>query len=103
MFGFSGKFGKIFEFKEFAFELINDINMTKDKEAFKFAAITETAVFELCHIRFVFKDIVMHVKSNLNDIETVQSLYQIKTFNSIIVLHGVCLQEKFYFGKQEFI
>ena len=76
--------------------------MTKDKKAFKCAAITETAVCELCHIRFVFKDIVRHVKSNLKDIETVQSLYQIKTFNSIIVLHGVCLQEKFYFGKQEF-
>jgi hypothetical protein len=88
------------EFKEFAFELINDINMTKNKKAFKWAAITETAVCELCHIRFVFKDIVSHVKINLKDIETVQSKYQIKTFNSIIVLHGVCLQEKFYFGKQ---
>ena len=31
-----------------------------------------------------------------------QSLYQIKTFNSIKVLHGVCLQEKSVFGKQEF-
>ena len=42
--------------------------MTKNKKAFKWAAITETAVCELCHIRFVFKDIVRHVKSNLNDI-----------------------------------
>ena len=48
--------------------------MTKDKKAFKCAAITETAVCELCHIRFVFKDIVRHVKSNLKDIETLQSL-----------------------------
>jgi hypothetical protein len=95
----SGTFWTFVEFKEFAFELINDINMTKDKKAFKFAALTETAVFELCHIRFVFKDIVRHVKSNLKDIETVQSLYQIKTFNFIIVLHGVCLQEKFYCRK----
>ena len=86
----------------FAFELINDINMTKDKKAFKWAAITETSVCELCHIRLVFKDIVSHVKINLKDIETVQSKYQIKTFNSIIVLRGVCLQEKFYLGKQKF-
>ena len=70
--------------------------MTKNKKPFKWAAITETAVCELCHIRFIFKDIVSHVKINLKDIETVQSLYQIKTFNSIIVVHGVCLQEKFF-------
>ena len=59
--------------------------MTKDKKAFKCAAITETAVCELYHIRFVFKDIVSHVKIYLKDIETVQSLYKIKTFNSIII------------------
>ena len=76
--------------------------MTRNKKAFQWAAITETAVCEPCHIRFVFKDIVSKVKIYLKDIETVQSLYQIKTFNSIIVLHGVCLQEKFYFGKKEF-
>ena len=76
--------------------------MTKDKKAFKCAAITETALCELCHIRFVFKDIVSYVEINLKDIETVQSLNEIKTFNCLIVLRGVCLQEKFYFGKQEF-
>ena len=77
--------------------------MTKDKKAIKCAAITETAVYELCHIRFIFKYIVRHVKSNHKDKETVQSLYQIKTFNSIKVLHGVCLQENFYFEKQEIL
>ena len=69
------------------------------RKVFKCAAITESAVCELCHIRFVFKDIVCHFKIYLKDIETVQALYKIKTFNSIMVLHGVCLQEKFYFGK----
>ena len=77
--------------------------MAKDKKAIKSAAITELAVCELCHRRFVFEDLVMHVKSNHNDKETVQTLDQIKTFNSIKVLHGVCLQEKFYFWKQEFL
>ena len=77
--------------------------MTKDKKAIKSAAITETAVCELCHRRFVFKDLVRHVKSNHKDKETVQTLDQIKTFKSIQVLYGVCLQDKFYFGKQEFI
>ena len=92
VFGLSGTFGTFVEFKEFAcFELIADINMTKDKNAIKCAAITKTAVCELCHIRFVFKDIVRHVKSNHKDKETVQSLYRIKTFSFIIVLHGVCL------------
>ena len=91
------------EFKEFAFELIADINMTKDKKAIKSAAITETAVCELCHRRFIFKDLVRHIKSNHKDKETVQTLDQIKTFKSIQVLYGVCLQDKFYFGKQEFI
>ena len=32
--------------------------MIKDKKAFKGAAITEIAVCELCHGRFVFKDLV---------------------------------------------
>ena len=65
--------------------------MTKDKKAFKFAPLTETAACELCHIRFVFKDIVRHVKSNPKDIETVQSLYKIKPFNSIIKCYKVSI------------
>jgi hypothetical protein len=32
-----------------------------------------------------------------------QTFHQIKTINSIKVLYGVCIQEKFYFGKQGFI
>ena len=86
VFRYSGTFGIFVEFKEFAFELIADISMTKDKKANKCASITETAVCELYHIGFVFKDIVRHVKSNHKDKETVQSLYQIKTFNSIKIL-----------------
>ena len=89
--------------KEFSFELIADINMTKDKKSIKSAAVTETAVCELCHRRFEFKDLVKHVKNQHKDQEAVNSLDQIKTYNSIKVLHGVCLQEKLYYGKQEFL
>ena len=91
------------KFKEFSFELIADINMTKDKKSIKSAAVTETAVCELCHRRFEFKDLVKHVKNQHKDQEAVNSLDQIKTYNSIKVLHGVCLQEKLYYGKQEFL
>ena len=77
--------------------------MIKDKKTFKSAAITKTAVCELCHGRFVFKDLARHFKSNHKDKETMQTLDQIKTINSIKVLHGVCIQEKFYFGKQGFL
>ena len=73
--------------------------MTKDKKAIKNATITESVVFELCHRKLVFKDLVRHVKSNNREKETVHTLDQIKTFNSIKVLHGVCIQQKFYFGK----
>ena len=103
VFGLSGTFGTFVDFKVFAFELIVDISMAKDKKAIKSAAITESAVCELCHRRFVLKDLMGHVKSNHNDKETVQTLDQIKTLNSKKVLHGVCLQEKFYLGKKEFL
>lgn len=91
------------EFKEFAFELIADINMTKEKKSIKSAAVNETAICKLCHRRFEFKELVKHVKHQHKNQETVQSLDQIKTFSSIKVLHGVCLQEKLYFGKQQFV
>ena len=37
------------EFKVFAFKLIGDINMTKDRKSIKSAAVNETPVCELCH------------------------------------------------------
>ena len=46
--------GIFVEFKDFAFELIADVNMTKDKKAKKCADKTETGVGKLCHIRFLF-------------------------------------------------
>ena len=67
--------------------------MIKHNKVPKSAAITETAVCELCHGRFVLKDLARHVKSNHKDKEKMQTFDQIKTFNSIKVLHGVCIQE----------
>ena len=91
------------EFKEFAFKLIVDIEMTKDKKSIKTAAVKESAVCSVCHRRFQFSELVKHVIKVHKDMNSVNCIDQIKTFSSIKVLHGVCQQEKFFFGKQQFI
>ena len=91
------------EFKKFAFDLIADVDMTKDKKVIKSAAVTETAVCLQCHQRFEILALIKHVNTVHKHFESVQCQDQIKTFSSIKVLHGMCQQEKFYIGKQDFI
>ena len=74
-----------------------------DKKLIKSAAVKETAVCTVCHRRFQFSDLVNHVKTFHKNMASVNCVDKIKTFSSIKVLHGVCQQEKFYFGKQQFI
>ena len=61
------------------------------------------SVQAILHRRFEVKALIKHAASAHSNLESVRCEDQIKTFSSIKVLQGVCQQEKFYAGNQNFI
>ena len=91
------------KFKKFAFDLIANVNMSKEKQAIKAASISETEVCLACHRRFELFALKKHIQSAHKSIDSVDTQDKIVKFSSIKVLHGVCKLEKYYIDKQKFI
>ena len=92
-----------FQFKRFSLELIADVNMTKEKQAIKDAAITESVDCYVCHRRFEVTRFLKHFNSSHGDLEDVQFGDKLKQFSSMKVLHGVCQFSKYFQNMQMFI
>ena len=84
-------------FKEYAFDLIAGVDMTKEKKAIKAVAIVETAVCLECHRRFEMPiALKKHAETAHKQKETIRCQDPVRAYSSIKVLHGVCQQEKLY-------
>ena len=77
--------------------------MTKEKQAIRAAAISETAVCLECHRRFEITELKKHIKNAHKGLQFISCQDKIKTFSSTKVLHGVCQNEKFYIAQKCFI
>ena len=78
------------KFKKFAFDLIANVDMSKEKQAIKAASISETEVCLAWHRRFELYALKKHIQSAHKSIDLVDTQDNILKFSSIKVLHGVC-------------
>ena len=92
-----------FKFKRFALDLIANVNITKEKQAIKAAAISESEVCLKCHRRFEISEIKKHIETVHKGAVYAQAQDRLVRFSSVKVLHGVCKLEKYYIDQQKFI
>ena len=81
------------QFKKFAFDLVVNVDMTKERKYIKAASISETAACHECHRRFEIQDLVKHVRSAHKNLESVKCQDKIK--NSVqLKFYRVCAKRK---------
>ena len=84
-------------------ETIANIDMTKEKQAIRAVAISETAVCLECHRKFEMKDLKKHFENDHTWLQFISCQDKITIFSSTKVLHGVCQNGNVYIVMKGFI